>query len=90
MDYSWKLTEQEEIEVAYNNGDMAEAQEAKKQAFREAGGIILNPDALEDMYEALKGARAMITEGTIRQRELALEIIVEALAKAEGELNEDV
>ena len=33
---------------------MAEAQRAKRQAFIDNGGIILNPDALEDMYEALK------------------------------------
>ena len=50
----WKLTN-EELEILKEEGSyIAFAQEAKKRAFIEAGGVILNPDALPDLYEALK------------------------------------
>jgi len=49
-----KLTDDEIVQVKAFDGDIAEAQEAKKQAYIKAGGIILNPDALLDLYKALK------------------------------------
>ena len=50
----WKLTDLEIRAVEFLGKNMAEAQQAKRQAFIDNGGVILNPDALEDMYEALK------------------------------------
>ena len=58
MEYTkgeWKLTDQETEEVTMRGGNIAEAQRAKKQAYLKAGGIILNPDALPELYEACKG-----------------------------------
>ena len=63
-----RLLTQDEVDEAYNNadqeikavglsgGDVAGAQRAKRQAYLDNGGVILNPDALEDMYEALKAS----------------------------------
>ena len=51
----YKLTDQEIAEVKATGGDIAEAQKAKRQAYIDSGGVILNPYALEDMYEGLKG-----------------------------------
>jgi len=55
MDYTeWKLTDQEIDECERMGVDIHTVQEAKKQVYLKAGGIILNPDALSDLYEALK------------------------------------
>lgn len=62
MNYAdWKLTAEEEEECHRKGCSIGELQEAKKRAYIENGGIILNPGALADMYEALKGIR---DEGT--------------------------
>ena len=79
MEYTWKLTDQEITELDAKGGDKHEAQEAKKQAYREAGGIILNPDALEDMYEAL---RMWADDEFFSQIEFA-NVVCKVLAKAE-------
>ncbi|KKM86351.1 hypothetical protein LCGC14_1279750 [marine sediment metagenome] len=49
----WELTDREIRAVEFRGNNMAEAQRAKRQAFIDNGGIILNPEALTDMYEAL-------------------------------------
>ncbi len=48
----WKLTNQEQAECRDKGLSLNEAQIAKKEAYLKAGGIILNPDALSDLYEA--------------------------------------
>ena len=50
----WKLTDQEIKAVELSRGSISEARRAKKQAYLDNGGLILNPDALTDLYEALK------------------------------------
>ena len=57
MEYTkgkWKLTDKEKAYCDETGADIPKAQAAKKQAYLDTGGIILNPEALEDMYEALK------------------------------------
>lgn len=65
----WKLTKKEIKAIEEQGGNIALAQEGKKRAFIEVGGVILNPDALPDLYEALKNLRhtvdALIQDGTI-------------------------
>ena len=50
----WRLTDKEVRAVEFRGNNMAEAQRAKRQAFIDNGGIILNHEALTDMYEVLK------------------------------------
>jgi len=50
----WKLTDQELEELKVRGGNVSEAQKAKRRAFLDNGGVILNPDALTDLYEAAK------------------------------------
>ena len=50
----WKLTDEEILVIEARGGNVIEAKRAKRQAYLEAGGIILNPDALTDLYEALE------------------------------------
>ncbi len=50
----WRLTDQEIKAVELSGGNLAVAEGAKRQAFLDNGGVILNPDALSDVYEALK------------------------------------
>ena len=50
----WLLTDEETAEIIARGGGVSAVQEAKKRAYVKAGGIILNPDALEDLYEALE------------------------------------
>ena len=51
--YKWKLTDQEIEECNYRGVSLGVAQAAKKQAYIHNGGIILNPDSLYKLYEAL-------------------------------------
>ncbi len=51
----WKLTDKEVTECVRSGCSVTRVQEAKKRAYVANGGVILNPDAFEDMYEALKG-----------------------------------
>jgi len=48
----WKLTNQELARLNETGGSVVAAQAAKKRAYIEAGKIILNPDALQELYEA--------------------------------------
>jgi len=50
----WKLTDQEIWELEMRGESVNKAQERKKQAYIDGGGVILNPDALQDLYEACK------------------------------------
>lgn len=82
MNYSeWKLTDQEMEECRDKGLSINGAQLAKKQAYIEAGGIILNPNALPDLYEALKDLLWDLKQGAVPND---LTFIEEALAKAEG------
>lgn len=76
----WKLTDQEIAECRNRGISIDGAQTAKKQAYLKAGGIILNPDALPDLYEAL---RKWQDGGFNSQIEFA-NAVRKALAKAEG------
>jgi len=83
MDKPWKLTKQELAEVDARDQSRYVAQVAKKRAYIEAGGVILNPDALEDMYEALKIAIGVfVALDTTASREVA-DILRQARAKTE-------
>ena len=84
---AWKLTDQEIAELVTRGGSVYEAREAKKQAYIDNGGVILNPDALEDMYEALKAINKYLETGypkNMRLKEIAIVLLDKALAKAEG------
>lgn len=83
MEYQeWKLTDQERAELNAKGGDIARAQEAKEKAYIEAGGIILNPDALSDLYEELKEVR--VTLNILRLNIVEhIRRVDEVLAKAE-------
>ena len=95
MNKDWMLTDQEKTECDNLNYSYEAAQAAKKHAYIKAGGIILNPDALEDMYEALKGLvnTYIINPGTkdefVSLREIGVpprfEAARQALSKARGE-----
>jgi len=50
----WRLTDQEIKAVELSGGNLAVAEGAKRQAFIDNGGVILNPDALSDLHKALK------------------------------------
>ena len=75
----WKLTDEETARVLEtgDEGDVIREQDAKKKAYTANGGVILNPDALEDMYEALKEAYSFCDD-RVRFK------MNKALAKAEG------
>ena len=52
---AWRLTDEEVDKYMKKGFGVAmEAQKAKRQAFEDGGGVILNPQALEVLYEALK------------------------------------
>ena len=53
----WKLTAEEKERCIAEGMNLDAAQDAKKKAYVLAGGVILNPDALGDLYEALKGLK---------------------------------
>ena len=86
----WKLTDQEIKAVELGGGDVAGAQRAKRQAYLDNGGVILNPNALTDMYEALKffmnqlEAWEKLHPDLKQWTQLAKETGSRALAKAEG------
>ena len=86
----WRLTDEEKRYLDERGGNVAKSQEAKKQAYIKAGGIILNPDALDDLYEALKGvfdAQEMDGERVVvRTVPSSADVIRmrDALARAEG------
>ncbi len=61
----WKLTCKEMSEVVRCGGNLYKAEEAKRKAYIEAGGVILNPDALEDLYEACKMALWALEGGKV-------------------------
>ncbi len=95
MNKDWMLTDRELDDLVATGGSKKEAQEAKKKAYIEAGGVIFNPDALEDMYEALKMAGEFpglddwdLDEAYIEKLPPAVqtlrELIELALAKADG------
>ena len=50
----WELTDHERDLCRHSGLSIHDAQIQKKRAYIKAGGVILNSDALEDMYEALK------------------------------------
>ena len=89
MEY-WILTDEEKRALGLSGGDVAIAQQAKRQAFIDNGGVILNSDALEDMYRALKLALVYIATNEIKYGSDGLIItitedaIINALAKAKG------
>ncbi len=89
----WRLTKEEEARVIAAGKGMSAAQAAKKWAYREAGRTILNPDALDDLYEALRAAQAYIARKEMYsgvQDRTGLEVkIIKALSKAEGLQVED-
>ncbi len=51
----WRLTSEEMTELITKGWSVNDAQKAKRLAYIESGRVILNPDALEDLYEALEG-----------------------------------
>ena len=62
----WRLTKEEEARVIAACKGMSAAQAAKKWAYREAGKTILNPDALDDLYEGLEDALREICRMCVR------------------------
>ena len=56
MNEVWKLTDEEVAKCVRKGSNIAELQAAKKRAYLTNGGVILNPDALEDLYGVLKRA----------------------------------
>ncbi len=85
----WRLTDEETARVLEtgDEGDVIRAQDAKKKAYTANGGVILNPDALEDMYEALKAINSYLTAPypeNMALKKRAVELLDNALDKAEG------
>lgn len=80
MNYTeWKLTDEEKAKCEQVGCSVVELQEAKKRAYIANGGIILNPDALEDMYKALK--EAIIAMGSLyRLQDYSSEEVANSLA----------
>ena len=76
----WALTNKEIAQLQASGGDVVEAQEAKKQAYIKAGGIILNPDALEDLYEF---AKQMERSGLLEELPTWLQGLRNIIVKAE-------
>ena len=62
----WRLTKEEEAKVIAAGKSMSAAQAAKKWAYREAGRTILNPDALDGLYEGLEDALREICRMCVR------------------------
>ena len=89
MKYIWKLTDEEVAECEQKGWSVAELQEARKRAYITNGGVILNPDALEDMYEALKLTRdnlQTLSDAALHYRKTFsanLVVLNQAIAKAE-------
>ena len=77
---NWLLTDEEK--------ERGGSQEARNQAYIEAGGIIYNKDAFGDMYEALKIALEFFVQYDAQNSVVSGMSLVlnEALAKAEGRL----
>ncbi len=87
MNYIWELTEQEIEKCKQGGCSIGELQEAKKRAYIEHGGVILNPDALEDLYEACLtalGVMATLDQDKGWVKEIS-DVIQVALAKARKE-----
>jgi len=82
---SWKLTDQEISECQLMGGSIGKLQEAKRQAYLNSGGVILNPEALDDLYEACNRALTIIESNLGDTHPLAVEKLREALAKVEKE-----
>ena len=91
----WRLTDQEIACIEeVDGGGINEAQKRKKEAYIKAGGVILNPDALVALYEALKRLvnTYIVNPGTKNEFVSLMEIGVppewenarKALAKAES------
>jgi len=78
----WELTDKETGEVYLRGGDIVEAQRAKKQAYLDSGGLILNPDALADLYEACKQALRTFEVWRISPTDSRYIMIKQAIAKA--------
>ena len=89
MNEAWKLTDKEVAECVHAGCSIAELQGAKKKAYIANGGIILDHDALEDLYEALKLTRdnlQTLSDAAIHYKKTFsanLDILNKALAKAE-------
>ena len=56
----WRLTSEEMTELITKGWSVNDAQKAKRLAYIESGRVILNPDALEDLYEALEGIKKLM------------------------------
>ena len=82
MNEVWKLTDREIAECDWRGVSVVALQEAKKKAYIASGGVILNPDALEDLYRALQ-ALAVIVECGEHHKGEELNNAFKALAKAE-------
>ncbi|KKN33631.1 hypothetical protein LCGC14_0801690 [marine sediment metagenome] len=80
----WELTDQEIAKVDESGGSRYQARKAKKQAYIRAGGVILNPDALKDMYEAVKQALRTFEAHGITETDPRYIILKQARDKAEG------
>ena len=86
---AWRLTDDEVDKYMKKGFGVAmEAQRAKRQAFEDGGGVILNPQALEVLYEALKKAEEDINWMLNNEKFLnpnVFDYIDTALAKAKEE-----
>ena len=83
----WRLTDQEIEAIRLGGGDIGEAQQAKRQAYLDSGGVILNPDALTDLYEALKSFDRYLSASypdNMKYKAYAVEQMEKALSRAEG------
>jgi len=88
---NWRLTDAELAKLAEIGGNAQVAQAQKKALFMANGGIILNPNALSDLYEALKYAKAILILARGNPKGLTEAVLASAIAdsgkalsKAEG------
>ena len=84
MEKDWMLTDQERAEFDAVGCSRQEVQEAKKRAYIDNGGVILNPDALEAMYEALKAAYNWYYQGCVGDYKTIGDMSRQALSKADS------
>jgi len=84
MRYKWKLTDEEVSECVRIGCSVFEVEEAKKRAYIANGGVILNPDALEDMYEAIRWTLEDHRDGRVKLPVSTHTQLRKALAKADG------
>ena len=85
----WRFTDQEIRAVELSKGSISETRQAKKQAYLDNGGVILNPNALDDLYEASKAFMESMRDTSNRQwatchREQLESSVWQALKKVEG------